>query len=70
MRPNALREATRRALAQQAHKQQTRLSPGEKRHCKRMATAISVYEIGGPTRAPRSRSWTLSKGLKRAGRDP
>jgi hypothetical protein len=52
MRPNALREATRRALAQQAHKQQTRLSPGAKRHCKRMATAISVYEIGHYVRTP------------------
>jgi hypothetical protein len=39
-------------LAQQAHTQQARLSPGEKRHCKRMAIAISVYEIGPYARTP------------------
>jgi hypothetical protein len=32
MHPNGLREATRRAMEQEAHKQQTRLSPGEKSH--------------------------------------
>ena len=45
MHPNGLREATRRALEQERHKQQTRLSPGEKKNRKRMATVVSVYEV-------------------------
>jgi hypothetical protein len=45
MHPNGLREATRRALGRQEHKQHTRLSPGEKKNRKRMATVVSVYEI-------------------------
>jgi len=45
MHPNGLREATRKAAEQQAHKQQTRLSPGEKKNRKRMATVVSVYEL-------------------------
>jgi hypothetical protein len=45
MHPDGLREATRRAAEQQAHKQQTRLSPGEKKNRKRMATVVSVYEV-------------------------
>ena len=52
MHPNSLREATRRAMRQEAHKQQTRLSPGEKSHRKRMATVVSVYEIGRYPRTP------------------
>jgi hypothetical protein len=45
MHPSGLREATRRALEQERHKQQTRLSPGEKKDRKRMATVVSVYEV-------------------------
>ena len=45
MHPNSLREATRRALEREAHKQHTRLSPGEKKNRKRMATVVSVYEV-------------------------
>jgi hypothetical protein len=45
MHPNGLREATRRAMVRQAHKQHTRLSPGEKKNRKRMATVVSVYEL-------------------------
>jgi len=45
MRPNGLREATRRALEREEHKQHTRPSPGEKKNRKRMATVVSVYEI-------------------------
>jgi len=45
MHPDGLREATRRAMARQKHKQHTRLSPGEKKNRKRMATVVSVYEI-------------------------
>ena len=52
MHPNGLREATRRAMEQVAHKQQTRLSPGEKSHRKRMATVVSVYGIERYVRTP------------------
>lgn len=52
MHPNGLREATRRALEQEVHKQQTRLSPGEKSNRKRMATVVSVYEIDRYPRTP------------------
>jgi hypothetical protein len=52
MHPNSLREATRRALERTAHKQQTRLSPGEKKNRKRMATVISVYEVDPYPRTP------------------
>jgi hypothetical protein len=45
MHPNSLREATRKAMEREAHKQHTRLSPGEKRNRKRMATVVSVYEV-------------------------
>jgi len=45
MHPNGLREATRRAMMREEHKQHTRLSPGEKKNRKRMATVISVYEV-------------------------
>jgi hypothetical protein len=52
MHPSGLREATRKALAQAAHKQQTRLSPGEKKNRKRMATVVSVYEVDPYPRTP------------------
>ena len=52
MHPDGLREATRRALARQEHKQHTRLSPGEKRNRKRMATVVSVYEVDPYPRTP------------------
>ncbi len=45
MRPEGLREATRRALEREEHKQHTRLCPGEKKNRKRMATVVSVYEV-------------------------
>ncbi len=45
MHPSGLREATRRAFEQGQHKQRTRLSPGEKKDRKRMATVVSVYEV-------------------------
>ena len=45
MHPNGLREATRRAMMKEEHKQHTRLSPGEKKNRKRMATVVSVYEV-------------------------
>ena len=52
MHPDGLREATRRAMARQEHKQHTRLSPGEKRNRKRMATVVSVYEVDPYPRTP------------------
>ncbi len=52
MPPDGLREATRKAAEQQEHKQQTRLSPGEKKNRKRMATVVSVYEIDPYPRTP------------------
>jgi hypothetical protein len=45
MHPNSLREATRKAMEREEHKQHTRLSPGEKKNRKRMATVVSVYEV-------------------------
>jgi|OpeIllAssembly_1097287.scaffolds.fasta_scaffold19668_2 hypothetical protein len=52
MHPNSLREATRRALEREEHKQHTRLSPGEKKNRKRMATVVSVYEVAPYPRTP------------------
>ncbi len=52
MHPNGLRAATRQALEQERHKQQTRLSPGEKKNRKRMATVVSVYEVDPYPRIP------------------
>ena len=52
MHPKGLREVTRRALEREAHKQHTRLSPGEKKNRKRMATVVSVYEVAPYPRTP------------------
>jgi hypothetical protein len=52
MRPESLREATRRAAAERTHKMTRRLSPGEKRNCKRMAQVAAVYTIGAFIRKP------------------
>jgi hypothetical protein len=52
MHPNSLREATRRAMERAEHKQHTRLSPGEKKNRKRMATVVSVYEVDPYPRTP------------------
>jgi hypothetical protein len=43
MRREDLREATRRAAEREQHKLKTRLSQGEKRNRKRMATVAAVY---------------------------
>ena len=45
MRTDALRPQTRKAAAGTTHKLRTRLSKGEKRHRKRMATVAAVYSI-------------------------
>jgi hypothetical protein len=46
VRTEHLREATRKAAAQREHKLRKRLSKGEKRNCKRMATVAAVFTIG------------------------
>jgi len=52
MRLDSLREATRKVAEQRAHKMSTRLSPGEKRGCKRMAQVAAVYTIAPFIRGP------------------
>ncbi len=67
MHPNGLREATRKASEKQAHKQHTRLSPGEKKNRKRMATVVSVYEVEP---YPRTAEQVLDPELKPYGSRP
>lgn len=43
MRPEDLREQTRKAAENRTHKMEKRLSPGEKKNAKRMATVAAVY---------------------------
>jgi hypothetical protein len=50
MRPESLREQTKRANANEKHKVKTRLSKGEKRNRKRMAMVATVYDIERQTR--------------------
>ena len=45
MRPEGLREATRKAAEKKKNKVEKRLSPGEKGNCKRMSQVASVYTI-------------------------
>ena len=45
VRQEDLREATRKAAERSEHKLKTRLSRGEKRYRKRMATVAAVYEV-------------------------
>jgi hypothetical protein len=45
MRPEGLREATRRAAASGTHKLEKRLSKGEKKNRKRMAEVSAVYDL-------------------------
>ena len=52
MRPEGLREATRQAAEQSQHKLEGRLSRGEKRNRKRMATVAAVYDVAPYVRAP------------------
>jgi hypothetical protein len=52
MRPEGLREGTRKAAQASAPKLQKRLSKGEKRHRKRMALVASVYAIAPFVRQP------------------
>jgi hypothetical protein len=52
MRPDALRAATAKAAAAGSTKLTTRLSKGEKRNRKRMATVAAVYDITPVPRTP------------------
>jgi hypothetical protein len=52
MRHEDLREGTRRLAETSAHKLETRLSPGEKSHRKRMAQVATVYSIARFPRGP------------------
>lgn len=52
MRREGLRKATRKAADKSKHKLRTRLSKGEKRNRKRMATVASVYTIEPHVRTP------------------
>lgn len=52
MRREDLREATRRRAETTQHKMLTRLSRGEKRNAKRMATVAAVYSIAAYVRRP------------------
>jgi hypothetical protein len=54
MRKEDLREATKRAGERDGHKLKTRLSQGEKRDRKRMATVAAVYSIERRVRTPES----------------
>lgn len=52
MRPDALREPTRKAAAGSSHKMTTRLSRGEKTGRKRMAEVVAVYHATPVPRTP------------------
>ena len=54
MRREDLREGTKRAAERESHKLKTRLSSGEKRNRKRMATVAAVYSIERQVRTPES----------------
>jgi hypothetical protein len=52
MRTEDLREATRRAASTREHKLKRRLSKGEKRNAKRMATVSAIYSLAQQPRGP------------------
>ena len=52
MRPSDLREQTRKAAEKRKHKMDKRLSKGEKKNAKRMATVSAVYTIPPYVRRP------------------
>ena len=52
MRPESLREGTRKKAERDKHKLATRLSAGEKRNRKRMAEVASVYDLEQQPRSP------------------
>ena len=52
MRKQDLREATRKKAEETTHRLETRLSSGEKRNAKRMATVGAIYTVKAYPRAP------------------
>ena len=54
MRPDGLREVTRKNAEKSKKKRQTRLSPGEKKNRKRMAMVATVYTVKENPRSPES----------------
>lgn len=52
MRPDDLREATRKAAQKETHKLTKHLSKGEKKNRKRMATVAAVYTVAPYVRTP------------------
>ncbi len=60
MRPEDLREATRKSAAKRKHKLGKRLAKGEKRHAKRMATVAAVYAVAPFIRTPQDVVRTLA----------
>lgn len=64
MRHEDLREATRERAATAQHKLSSRLSRGEKRNRKRMATVASVYEVGTHIRSAQQIMLSESAGAR------
>ena len=60
MLPRDLREPTRKAAQRRAHKLGQRLTKGEKRNAKRMATVAAVYTVGAHVRTPEQVLRTLA----------
>jgi hypothetical protein len=60
MLPRDLREPTRKKAEQKTHKLEKRLSKGEKRHAKRMATVAAVYTVAPHVRKPEDVVRTLA----------
>ena len=60
MLPRDLREPTRKKAQNQTHKLEKRLSKGEKRHAKRMATVAAVYTVAPHVRKPEDVVRTLA----------
>jgi hypothetical protein len=58
--PRDLREPTRKKAQEQTHKLDKRLSKGEKRHAKRMATVATVYTVAPHVRKPEDVVRTLA----------
>ena len=60
MRHQDLRPATRKEAERRQHKLSRRLSKGEKRHAKRMATVAAVYTVAPFVRTPEEVAGTLA----------
>lgn len=60
MRPDDLREATRKAAQEETHKLAKHLSKGEKKNRKRMATVAAVYTVAPYVRTPEQITRTLA----------